>query len=108
MRLWGMFRRAEVGLKNKHMRRPGSHPPSIPLRAWLLTTAAALFLLLLLGGSLGDVFPLVLGFMPLEKAGQGYLHILLGRAAATFCCISMAAILGWSTALALTLLAGFT
>jgi ABC-type dipeptide/oligopeptide/nickel transport system permease component len=108
MRLWGMFRRAEAGLKNKHMRRPGLHPPSIPLRAWLLTTVAALFLLLLLGGSFGDVFPLVLGFMPLEKGGPGYLHILLGRATATFCCISVAAILGWSTALALTLLAGFT
>jgi ABC-type dipeptide/oligopeptide/nickel transport system permease component/ABC-type dipeptide/oligopeptide/nickel transport system permease subunit len=90
------------------MRRPVFHPPSLPLRAWLLTAAAALFLLLLQDGSLGDLFPLLLGFMPLEANGPGYLHILLGRSTATFCCISVAAILGWSTALALTLLAGFT
>ncbi|RBP43923.1 hypothetical protein DES53_105322 [Roseimicrobium gellanilyticum] len=90
------------------MRRPGLHPPSLPLRAWLLTAVAALFLLLLQNGSFGDVFPLLLGFMPLESGGPGYLHILLGRATATFCCISVAVLFGWSTALALTLLTAFT
>jgi ABC-type dipeptide/oligopeptide/nickel transport system permease component len=89
------------------MRRPGHHPPSLPLRAWLLTAAAALLLLLLKDGTVGDVLPLLLGFMPLEANGPGYLHILLGRATATFCCLTVSAILGWSVALALALLAGF-
>lgn len=97
----------EVRQRNKLMRRPGLNLLSLPLRVWLLTAAAAVFLLLLQDGSPGDVFPLLLGFMPLGGDGQGYLHVLLGRAAATFACISAAAILGWSTALALTLLAGF-
>lgn len=90
-----------------NMRRPRLHPPSPPLRAWLLTTAAAVFLLLLKDGSIGDVLPLLLGFMPLEGDDPGYLHVLLGRATATFCVVSLAAVFGWSLALAFTLLAGF-
>ncbi|MEZ0274323.1 MAG: hypothetical protein ACAH88_05415, partial [Roseimicrobium sp.] len=80
----------------------------MPLRAWLLAAVAAVVLLLLQDGAFGEVFSLLLGFMPLGADGSSYLHTMLGRAAATFAWVSVAAIFGWATALCLTLLGGFT
>ena len=90
------------------MRPVGPHQSYLPLRAWLLAAVAAVVLLLLQDGAFGEVFSLLLGFMPLGADGSSYLHTMLGRAAATFAWVSVAAIFGWATALCLTLLGGFT
>ena len=90
------------------MRSTDLHQSYLPLRAWLLAAVAAIVLLLLQDGAFGDVFPLLLGFMPLGVDGPSYLHTMLGRAAATFAWVSVAALFGWGMALCLTLLGGFT
>jgi ABC-type dipeptide/oligopeptide/nickel transport system permease component len=90
------------------MRPAGPQQSYLPLRAWLLAAVSAVVLLLLQDGAIGEVFPLLLGFMPLGTDGPSYLHTMLGRTAATFACVSVAAIFGWGIALSLTLLGGFT
>lgn len=77
-------------------------PAYLPLRILGVCGVLAVLLLLLQGGSMADIAPLLTGTMELGGAGPNYLHVLLARASSTFALISMAVLLGGSLALALT------
>ncbi len=77
-------------------------PRGLPLRAWLLLTAAAVGLLAWQTGTWTGVVGLLSGTLPLEAGAPGYLRGMLGRGLRTWGLVSGALVFGASAALAIT------
>ncbi|HSJ02289.1 MAG: hypothetical protein ACAI34_12455 [Verrucomicrobium sp.] len=86
------------------MDRLRTSPSYLPVRTFLICAVLALLLLQQSGTSLGDTFEFLVGVMPVGLNAESMLMVLAQKALPTFLLITLALVMGLSTALALAML----